>query len=90
MDLLFTQYASPFVLIDNYIQSNRFFDFVTSFVEKENERQLWDLYLHREYNVSFEEFKNLAMQKQASDEQVGTTITDSYQILQNFIPEERG
>ena len=55
MDLLFSRYASPLDLINTYIDSGRFGEFVTKFLELENERrrekqkhdedwQLWVMY----------------------------------------------
>lgn len=55
MDLLFSRYASPLDLISTYINSGRFGEFVTNFLELENERrrekqkhdedwQLWVMY----------------------------------------------
>lgn len=38
MDLLFSRYASPLDLINTYISSGRFGEFVTNFLELENER----------------------------------------------------
>lgn len=55
MDLLFSKYASPLDLINTYIDNGRFGEFVTKFLELENERrrekqehdedwQLWVMY----------------------------------------------
>ena len=90
MDLLFSRYASPFLLIDNYIQNNRFFSFICEFINSENERQLWEFYIHKVNNMSFDEFKKSFCKEEITEEQVETTITDSFNTLSNFIPEERG
>lgn len=98
MDRLFKRYADPFSFMDGMIRTGRFTEFVESFwnavcVEKDEET-IWEYYLHREFTRSFDDFKkelkeineNLNM----SERTIETTFNHSMDILNNFIPDERG
>ena len=98
MDSLFKRYANPFLFMDGMIQSGRFCFFVHSFWkeihDEENEKTLWEFYIHRVFEGSFDDFrkgiendkKNQSMSGQAME----TTIKHSMNILQNFSPEKGG
>lgn len=69
------------------IQSGRLYEFVTEFMNLENEKTLWEFYLHKVFDKSFEEFKNsVAGQIMPPKEDVGTTVKNSMDILGNFNP----
>ena len=92
MDLLFTRYASPFVLLDGLIMTNSlnsfvddFFDFV---IEERKEKTEWEFFLHKVYGKSWSEFSDSI--KQSNDQtpiDLGATLTKSKNILNNFTPE---
>ena len=92
MDLLFTRYASPFVLLDNLIITNSlnnfiddFFDFV---IEERKEKTEWEFFLHKVYDKSWGEFSDSI--KQSNDQtpiDLGATLNKSKNILNNFTPE---
>lgn len=87
MDLLFEKMANPFVLIDELLLNGDFFDWVLEFIDEENDRQFWEVWLHKVFDKSFEDFKNSIMQtNQIDDEQLETTVMDSKSILNGFIP----
>ena len=98
MDSLFKRYANPFLFMDGMIQTGRFEYFVRSFWkeihEEEDEKTLWEYYIHRVFEGSFDDFragiendkKNRSMSEQAME----TTIKHSMNILQNFSPEKGG
>lgn len=89
-DLLFSRYASPQILIDQLISNGDFFDWVIEFINGENDRQAWEVWLHKIFDKSFEEFRNSIRQNQAGqmdDEQLETTISNSKSILDGFIPD---
>lgn len=48
--------------MDRMIKAGRFNEFVTSLVRKRNEeadeKAMWEFYLHKVYDKSFEEFRN--------------------------------
>lgn len=89
MDLLFEKIANPFVLIDELLSNGDFFDWVVEFVKKENEQQIWEMWLHKIFDKSFADFRNSVMQTQPNqmdNEQLETTVKNSKSILNGFIP----
>lgn len=89
-DLLFTKYASPQILLDQLISNGDFFDWVVEFINAENDRQAWEVWLHKIFDQTFEEFRNSIHPKQpdpSTEEQLETTISNSKSILNGFIPD---
>lgn len=84
MDRLFKRYADPFLFIDSLIISERFTEFVLELLEIENEEMMWEFYLHKVYDKSFDEFKE--SMKPVPKEQLETTVQNSKSILNNFNP----
>ena len=92
MDLLFTRYASPFVLLDSLIITNslnnfidEFFDFI---IEERKEKTEWEFFLHKVYDKSWGEFSNSIKQSNNQKQvDLGATIINSKNILNNFTPE---
>lgn len=82
--------------MDGMIRTGRFFEFARSLISTVNtereEKADWDFYLHRVWDMSFEDFlkeKNRGKADQAmSTEQVEATVKDSLAILKNFTPEK--
>ena len=71
------------------IASGRFYEFVTEFINLENDRILWELYLHKVFDKSFEEFKSSFAVTQPKED-IETTVKDSKSILESFIPTGTG
>ena len=91
MDLLFKKYASPFSLLDGYIQTSRMCEFLQAFVEQKTEDDRWEYFLHKVWdNRSFTEFCQSLQTSQdlqeMSEEDIETTIKKSMNILGNFNP----
>lgn len=87
MDCLFERYGNPFLFIDTLIMSGRFTDFVLEFLEIQNEKMMWEFFLHKVYDKSFDEFKeSITANKPVSKEQLETTVKDSKSILNSFVP----
>ena len=98
MDLLFKRYASPFELLEAYISTGRFAEFVLGFIRMNNEemelKYEWDFYLHRVFDKSFDEYReekrineqNSAMPAAA----VESIVADAQNILKHFNPEKEG
>lgn len=84
MDRLFKRYADPFLFIDSLIISERFTEFVLELLDIENEEMMWQFYLHKVYDKSFDEFKE--SMKPVPKEQLETTVQNSKSILNNFNP----
>ena len=91
MDRLYSKYADPISLLDGIISMGRFSDFVDEFLDAENEKTLWEFFLHKVYDKSFDDFKKSYIHSEMpSDEQLETTVLKSKIMLNQFTPNERG
>lgn len=95
MDLLFSRYASPFSLLDQMIQCESLSDYISFVWEIKQKDDEWAFYLNKECSdMSFEQFranlKQTAMNQQIDKQTIETAISDSMDMLNNFVPDERG
>lgn len=94
MDRLYHRYADPFSFIQGYIRTGRFAEFVSEFLtttqKEKEEKASWEVWLHKVFEASYDEFrqgvKDTNQNQQTSPEQIGTTITESKNILKSFKP----
>lgn len=98
MDLLFSRYASPFLILDQMIEAGRFSEFINELYKIQNEetdnKTIWEYYLHHSLlTMGFDEFKRtmgvgshnpVEVKKKAN---VETTIAESYNMINGFVPE---
>ena len=68
MDMLYARYSCPMDLMSRYINQRRFGDFVTHFIQAENDRRkaekdkdeewmMWTAYLHSHSELSYNDWK---------------------------------
>lgn len=92
MDLLFKRYADPFSLIDGYIQTARFCEFIHAFIEQKQEDDRWEFFIHKVWDKSYTEFCESLQTSQdlqeMSVDDIEATIKKSMNILGNFNPEK--
>lgn len=93
MDLLFHRYASPYFLIDQMISVEGFSGFVQELYDRTEDERLWEFFLHKVCDQSFEEFKGTLNGKpkdsfEMTKTQIETTINNSFDIMQGFIPND--
>ena len=88
MDLLFSKYASPYLLIDQVIEEGRFVEFIFEFAEAKREDEIVNVWLHKVFDKPYNEFKeSLTKQpKRASKQNLKAAIENSHAILNKFIP----
>lgn len=90
---MFKRYSNPFSLFDELIESNQFNDFIMTLNTKYIEDLEYELWLHKVYDKSFEEFKkdiSISRDAQAgymNEEDVKATVKKSNEILSNFTPQ---
>ena len=86
MDLLFSKYANPFLLLDNYIQTGRFLNFILKFIEINNDEKIYDVWIHKIYDQSYEDFKESINSKneEMDERKIETTINESRNMLNDF------
>ena len=93
MDLLFSRYASPFVLLDNLILTNSTSNFIndlfTFINEEKEEKTQWEFFLHKVYGKSWKEFvDSINVSNEEKEVDLGATLNKSKNMLKNFtIPE---
>lgn len=88
MDLLFSRYANPFLLLDSVLMSGGLSDFIVNFWELHDEEVTWQVWLHKVHDKSFDDFKQSLTRSHTSKEQLETIIGDSQSLLQGFTPVE--
>lgn len=92
MDLLFKKYADPFSLLNGYIQTSRFCEFINTFCEQKIEDDRWEFFLHKVWDQSYSDFcENLQVTQdlqQMSETDMEATVKKSMDILGNFNPEQ--
>lgn len=92
MDLLFKRYADPFSLVDGYIQTSRFCEFIHNFIDQKVEDDRWEFFLHKVWDKTYPEFcealKNSQQLQTMSEDDIETTIQKSMNILNNFCPNQ--
>lgn len=92
MDLLFKRYASPFVLLDNFIAMGSLSDFIDDFFkfidEEQQEDTKWQFFLHKVFDKSWKEFcEEIESVDKTEKVDLDATIKKSYNMLNNFAPE---
>lgn len=92
MDLLFKKYADPFSLVDGYIQTSRFCEFIDAFCEQKIEDDRWEYFLHKVWDKSYLEFCETLQVSQdlqaMSESDVEATVKRSMSILGSFNPDK--
>ena len=90
MDLLFKKYADPFSLLNGYIRTSRFCEFIESFCEQKIEDDRWEYFLHKVWDKSYSDFCEMLQVSQdlqeMSEEDMEATVKMSMEILNNFHP----
>ena len=87
--MLFSEYASPFLLVDQFIGVRMFSEFVTEIITIRNDKELWQFFLNKVENQSFNEWKASLPGNEPDDEEIETTITKSFNLLNTFNPESQ-
>lgn len=82
MDLLFKRYASPFLILDSYIENGSLTSFLRTLYEKVGEERMWEVWLYKVDNKSFDEFKNSIVEANEKVDNSTDTIND---ILSNSL-----
>lgn len=89
MDLLFSKYASPFLFVDSMISNGRFSDLIDTIWEAENDKRNWEFFLHKVHDISYSEFLESINGNPEPTEPLETTVKNSADILNGFIPENK-
>lgn len=89
MGLLYQKYSAPFEYLETLLQMGKMPQGVKEAFRQENDRQLWELYLHSYPTKSFNDWKQELAQKNKNskaltDTEMGSIISKSQDILKTF------
>lgn len=96
MDLLAQRYASPLLILDEFIRIHQLYDFVTEILKTIANEKIhdirWQFYLHKVFDMTFEEYLRRCERTQhegreMSHKDIGNIINDSRKMLDGFMPE---
>ena len=95
MDLLSQRYASPFLLLDEFIRLNQLHDFVYEVLETIGEEKThkarWEFYLAKVHDMSFDAYVQLCekgnQEEDISFDEIGDILSSSKGMLEGFSPE---
>lgn len=82
-------------LINGMIRTHRLYEFVNKLVELHNEEEkdktLWEIWLHRVFDKSYNEFREVLEDKQKAaptQEEVANVVIETKNLLKGFVPVE--
>lgn len=97
MDLLSQRYASPFLVLDDFIRLHQLHDFVVEIFNKISKEKIeekrWEFYIHKVYrNITFEKYIEMCEEEQRrrnadkmTHKQIGNVIESSKRMLAGII-----
>lgn len=79
-------------LLQSMIEIGQFEEYIDGFVrirnEEKNEQSAWEFYLHRIFDMTFDDFlEELKPVPKATKSDLETTIKDNFEMMENFHPE---
>lgn len=80
-------------LVNGMIRTRRLLEFVQKLIQTHNEdireKTLWEFYLHRVFDESYQDFKDSLPEEVSipSDAELAETISQSADMLRDFVPE---
>ena len=95
VDLLAKRYASPFLVLDEFIRLHQLHDFILetlkTIADERIQEKRWEYYLHRVHGMTFEEYVRRCEEPEEkpgmSHVEIGNVINDSKLLLEGFVPE---
>lgn len=93
---MYRRYADPMGMIGMMLRFRRLCSFIDEVIrlrnEEEEEKLLWEIWLHRVHNMGYAEFKKSLTESMKTEEQrqedLTQAVSDSFRMLQGFQPEE--
>lgn len=90
MDGLYKRYSHPLELLEGMLACGEFGNFVLKFVEKINDDTVYEVWLHKVYEKSYDEFRRSvidnAKNSRMTEYEKTKAIRESEEILANFNP----
>lgn len=96
MDLLAQRYASPYLILDDFIRLRQLHEFIVSILTRIADEKVqdvrWDFWLHRVYNMTFEDYVRKCEEPEELNDinytEIGGILSDSKNLLDGFVPED--
>lgn len=96
MDLLAQRYASPYLILDDFIRLRQLHEFIVSILTRIADEKVqdvrWDFWLHRVYNMTFEDYVRKCEEPEKLNDinytEIGGILSDSKNLLDGFVPED--
>ncbi len=90
--MLYQRYSNPLELLQQMLVTEQLHDFICNFIrfrnEELNEKTQWEYYLHKIYNMSFDDFVKScsgdAEPEEADMNEIEATVKNSQSILESF------
>ena len=94
MDLLAQRYASPFLMLDEFIRLNQLHDFAIEILDTIAKEKVhdarWEFYLHKVWDVTFDEYCRICDEKtdssdsKMSEKEILNVVSESRKMLEGF------
>lgn len=96
MDLLAQRYASPLLILDEFIRLRQLHAFIvetlTRIADEKVHNARWEFYLHKVFDMSFEDYvrrcePSAGVEQKTNHAKIGNIINDSKMMLNGFVPD---
>lgn len=95
MDLLAQRYASPYSILDDFIRLRQLHEFIVEILTRIADERVhevrWDFWLHKVFNMEFEDFVRKCEEPEMANRidytEIGGIISNSKSLLDGFVPE---
>ena len=74
------------MLLNQELENGELADFVTEVMKIKQEENLWEFYLHRVFDKSFEDFLADNQVEEVPEANLEATVKHSFKMLNNFQP----
>lgn len=86
-DSLYKRYSDPMQLLQQMIDTGQFAEMIDGMQDAVNEETMWEFYLHKVQDISFDTFKARLMQPvETSKNDLEATVKHSFEMMENFHP----
>lgn len=92
--MLYQRYGNPICLLQQMLRTGQFYDFISELIsiknEQETDKMRWECWLHKIYDMSYEDFLWTCKPPQTSGanrNDIEATVKSNFEMMENFHPE---
>lgn len=92
--MLYQRYGNPTALLQQMLRTGQLCDFISELIsiknEQETDKMRWECWLHKIYDVSYEDFLWTCKPPQTSEtnkNDIEATVKSNFEMMENFHPE---